>query len=165
MAIQAWHWLVFGLVLCLLEIFVPTFFLLWFGLSAILVALIAWVLSPSMSVLVVLWLIVSVLLLWLIVSVLLCATWFAFFKPKMTNKTTAGLGGSSIIGDTGVIINAQGHLGVVQFAVPKLGSRQWECQSDEILMVGDGVQITQIIGNKLIVQKHLIEKTSYQNHA
>ena len=36
-----WIWLVFGFALILLELALPTFFILWFGIGAVLVALIA----------------------------------------------------------------------------------------------------------------------------
>ena len=33
-----WYWLVFGMVLIMAEIFIPSFTIFWFGLAAILVA-------------------------------------------------------------------------------------------------------------------------------
>ena len=37
MQIEVWQWLVLGIALCVIEIFVPSFTLLWFGLGALLV--------------------------------------------------------------------------------------------------------------------------------
>ena len=34
-----WHWVVLGIVLVLLELAVPTFFLVWFGVGAIVVGI------------------------------------------------------------------------------------------------------------------------------
>jgi membrane protein implicated in regulation of membrane protease activity len=55
-------WLIAGLTLCLLELFVPTAFVeLTMGISAVLVACVAWFV-PSLVVQVVLWLLLSVVL-------------------------------------------------------------------------------------------------------
>ena len=35
-----WHWLVLGMVLVVAEMFVPTFFILWFGFGALIVGLV-----------------------------------------------------------------------------------------------------------------------------
>ena len=43
-----WHWMVFGVVLVLLELAVPSFFLVWFGVGAIIVG-IALAMLPSLS--------------------------------------------------------------------------------------------------------------------
>ena len=34
-----WHWLVFGLLLVVAELAIPSFFIIWFGVAAILVGL------------------------------------------------------------------------------------------------------------------------------
>lgn len=41
MTIEPWYWLVFGVILAIAEMFVPTFFMLWFGAAAIIVALLS----------------------------------------------------------------------------------------------------------------------------
>ncbi|HCL52571.1 MAG TPA: hypothetical protein DIC37_05365, partial [Pseudomonas sp.] len=41
MELQWWIWLVFGIALTLLELVLPTFFILWFGIGAVLVALVS----------------------------------------------------------------------------------------------------------------------------
>lgn len=41
MEMQWWIWLVFGIALILLELVLPTFFILWFGIGAVLVSLIS----------------------------------------------------------------------------------------------------------------------------
>ncbi len=48
MEMQWWIWLVFGVALILLELVLPTFFILWFGIGAVLVALIA-LIAPSLQ--------------------------------------------------------------------------------------------------------------------
>lgn len=43
----AWNWLIFGIVLMTLELLAPGVFLFWLGLSALLVGLLSFVVSPS----------------------------------------------------------------------------------------------------------------------
>ena len=43
-----WYWLVFGMLLIMAEIFIPSFTVFWFGLGAIIVALVLW-LMPDMA--------------------------------------------------------------------------------------------------------------------
>lgn len=53
-------WLMAGLILCLLELFLPTAFVVFFmGISAFLVAIIAWILPTAFALQVVLWLVFS----------------------------------------------------------------------------------------------------------
>jgi membrane protein implicated in regulation of membrane protease activity len=40
MELAWWHWLVLGLGLGLLELLVPSFFIIWFGLGALLVGIV-----------------------------------------------------------------------------------------------------------------------------
>jgi membrane protein implicated in regulation of membrane protease activity len=46
--IEYWHWWVFGIVLIILELFVPGAFFLWLGISASVVGVLMW-LMPDMS--------------------------------------------------------------------------------------------------------------------
>jgi membrane protein implicated in regulation of membrane protease activity len=48
MEMQWWIWLLFGIGLILLELVLPTFFILWFGIGAVLVALCA-LAAPSLQ--------------------------------------------------------------------------------------------------------------------
>ena len=47
--VRYWYWLVFGMLLIIAEIFIPSFTVFWFGLGAIIVALFLWLL-PDMAV-------------------------------------------------------------------------------------------------------------------
>ncbi len=148
MNIQPWHWLVFGLILMTLEMFVPTFFLLWFGAAAVMIALVSWMTSMSLTVAIVGW---------LMLSVMLCVLWFKLIQPNIKTRTTAGLGGSIIIGETGILTHAptSDTLGKVRFSIPKVGSDEWLCRGadGEILQAGDRVVVVQILGNELVVRR------------
>ncbi|MGP5273024.1 NfeD family protein [Psychrobacter faecalis] len=143
--LEPWHWLVLGFVLLIIEMFVPTFASLWFGGAAIIVAALAWLLPISVS---------MQIIIWLVLSAIFLLAWFKFIKPLSVDRTKAGLGGSVIIGETGMIIVAPQleHAGVVRFSVPIVGAAEWMCRtSGEQVAVGDRVIVTDIVGNELIV--------------
>ena len=143
--LEPWHWLVLGFVLLIIEMFVPTFASLWFGGAAIIVAALAWLLPLSVS---------MQIIIWLVLSAIFLVAWFKFIKPLSVDRTKAGLGGSVIIGETGMIIVAPQleRAGVVRFSVPIVGAAEWMCRtSGEQVAVGDRVIVTDIIGNELIV--------------
>lgn len=143
--IEPWHWLVLGFVLLIIEMFVPTFASLWFGAAAIIVAALAWLLPISVSVQVIIWLVLSAAFL---------VVWFKFVKPLSVDRTKAGLGGSVIVGETGMIVVSPqpDHAGVVRFSVPIVGAAEWMCRTTgEVIAVGERVVVTDIIGNELIV--------------
>lgn len=143
--LEPWHWLVLGFVLLIIEMFVPTFASLWFGGAAIIVAALAWLLPISVA---------MQIIIWLILSAIFLLAWFKFIKPLSVDRTKAGLGGSVIIGETGMIIVAPQleRAGVVRFSVPIVGAAEWMCRtSGEQVAVGDRVIVTDIVGNELIV--------------
>ncbi|WP_286741483.1 NfeD family protein [Psychrobacter sp. UBA3068] len=143
--IEPWHWLVLGFVLLIVEMFVPTFASLWFGAAAIIVAALTWLLPIELSVQIVIWLVLSAVFL---------VVWFKFIKPLSVDRTKAGLGGSVIVGETGMIVlqPQPDRAGVVRFSVPIVGAAEWMCRTrGEIVTVGDRVVVTDIVGNELIV--------------
>lgn len=148
MLVEPWHWFVFGVVLMIGEMFVPTFALLWFGTAGVFVALISFLMPMSF---------LMQIILWLVLSVLCCVAWFKFVQPKFKNRTKAGLGASVIIGEIGFIVKVpyQGEAGRVRFNTPKAGASEWACRSQDavLLQVGDRVQIVNVLGNELLVTK------------
>lgn len=148
MQIAAWHWLVFGVILIIAEMFVPTFFLLWFGTAGVVVAGLAWLFKLSFT--------ISVLI-WVVLSVVFCALWFRLIQPHIKNHTQAGLGAGVIIGEIGMITKVPSieMAGNVRFTTPKAGASEWACRSQDAtpLAVGDRVMVVKIVGNELLVSK------------
>ena len=148
MQVAAWHWLVFGVVLIIAEMFVPTFFLLWFGAAGVVVAGLAWLFGLSFTI---------AMLTWLVLSVVFCVLWFKLIQPHIKNRTQAGLGAGVIIGEIGMITKAPSAdvAGIIRFTTPKAGASEWACRSqdDIALMIGDRVVVLQIMGNELLVTK------------
>jgi len=141
-----WHWLAGGLLLIGLELFVPSFTIVWFGLGAVLVGIIM-ALYPAFP-------LSAQLLTWTVVSAALTFAWFRFFNPR-SSKTFSGSSKGAVIGETGLIIRAADPYdkGRVKFQLPLLGADEWPCLADEPLAVGDRVRVVDVEGHALKVEK------------
>jgi inner membrane protein len=141
-----WHWVVFGIVLTLLELAVPAFFLVWFGLGAIVVGVLL-VIFPGMAFAyqVVAWTAFSLLLIWL---------WFKVFKPQVF-KTRAGMARGSLVGEVGLVTRdiRPYEKGQVRFQKPILGEDVWESMADSEIKSGERVRVLDVEGNTLKVIK------------
>ena len=76
-----WVWIVGGVVLMLAELAVASFFVIWFGLGALLVGLLM-LLIPTLS-------LTAQLATWTIASLAMVALWFRVFKQSQ-HKTLVG---------------------------------------------------------------------------
>lgn len=143
--IAYWHWLVFGMLLVISEIFVPNFTIVWFGSAAIVVSGLM-LIFPSIS-------LTWQLFIWALASCAMTFIWFRYIKPRMVDQTHAGIAKESILGQTGQVIKApvEGRDGVLRFAVPMLGSDEWAFYCSEPVATGDRVVVKEISGNTLIV--------------
>ncbi len=142
-----WHWLVLGIGLIILEIFTASFTVFWFGLGALVVGILLW-LFPAIG-------FSGQLVLWIIASVAFTVFWFKYFKPKMVDKTKAGIAREAAIGESGQVIKAPvaGGRGQVRFTTPVLGDDEWEFICEQDVRVGDRVFIKDFSGNTLVVVK------------
>ncbi len=145
MDLQYWHWLVFGMILIIAEVFIPSFTIFWFGLGALAVGGLLWIV-PTMN-------LTAQVLLWTLFSSLLTAFWFLVMKPRMQDKTRAGMSREALLGETGQVIRVPegDRRGLVRFSKPLLGSDEWSFISDDPVSLGDRVQIRDVSGNTLIV--------------
>lgn len=145
--LATWHWLVLGILLVIMEIFVPSFTVLWFGLGALVVGVALWPL-PELP-------LAAQLLIWIVASCLFAILWFKYFKPRMIDKTTAGIAREAAVGESGQVIKvpAGERRGVVRFAIPVLSADEWEFICEQDVAVGDRVFIKEFSGNTLIVVK------------
>jgi len=142
-----WHWLVLGFCLIGLELLIPSFTIIWFGLGAVAVALLVLLIAG-----IPLWLQV---LLWAVASVAFTLMWFKYLRPR-NNRTHAGQSKEALIGETGIIIRGTADSyakGTVRFRIAILGADEWTCYADEPLTVGDMVQVEDIEGQMLKVRK------------
>ena len=141
-----WHWLVFGMLLIISEIFLPNFTIVWFGLGAITVSILM-LLTPDDIALA--W----QLFIWAVASIVMTYLWFKYIKPRMVDRTQAGIARESLLGQTGHVVDAplEGRKGRLRFSVPILGSDEWAFICNDLVAPGDRVVVTEISGNTLVV--------------
>lgn len=139
-----WHWVVLGIVLTLLELAVPTFFLVWFGLGALIVG-VSLLAVPALSFAwqVLVWIVCSLAFIWL---------WFKVFKPGF-HKTRAGMSKGAVLGEVGLVIRdiRPFEKGQIRFQKPVLGDEVWESIADEEIKAGERVKVLDVEGNILKV--------------
>lgn len=142
----AWAWGVAGLVLLALEMATGTFYIVWFGIAALCVAL-AITLLPGIN-------IALQLLLFAILSLGSLALWKTFYK-KYSTDLKIGQSHGDDIGRTGTIIEAVSlrENGRIRFAQGVMGSREWTAIASEDIEVGVDAVIVGIEGNSLRVQR------------
>jgi len=137
-----WHWIVFGIVLLIIEMSTGTFFILGLGVAAIVVGIIDTLFSTSFTV---------ELVIWMLLSVLTIAAWFKWFKePPVTDS-----GQSNYRLDTLGTVLEEIHphaRGKVTFDAPVLGNTSWHATSKVDLEKNMRVKIVEINGQLIEVE-------------
>lgn len=146
MILEWWYWAIGGIVLVLLELAVPAFFVLWFGLGALIVAL-ALLVAPGLS-------LTAQVALWTAASVGMVLLWFRVFK-RGEHKTRLGTSGGEVIGEIGLLVGAVAPFerGRVRFQRPVLGAEEWVCLAETAIPAGERVKVVAIEGSFLKVAK------------
>lgn len=145
-----WHWMVLGLALGLLELATGSFFIVWFGLGALLVG-VAMLIFPGMA-------FGAQVLWWTVASVLMTVLWFRVFR-RDAGKTRSGQADEAL-GEIGILVRAVEPLGVssgrgeVRFQKPVMGSDVWPCLADEAIDAGARVRVLSVDGQLLKVGKY-----------
>ena len=135
-----WYWIVGGIILVLLELVIPSFFILWFGLGAFLIGLLL-LIAPGFP-------FAGQILLWAIASAVMTVLWFRVFS-RIRNKTRIGTAEGDIIGEIGLLVadTAPFKRGKVRFQRPVLGAEEWPCTSDTEISVGTRVKLVSVEGS------------------
>ncbi len=146
-AVLYWHWMVFGMALVLSELLLTSFFVLWFGVAAIVIGVLVF-LIPDLA-------LTWQVFIWTILSSALAWGWFKYLKPLSIDKTKAGLSAEAIVGQIGQVLSPPNgdHRGKMRFPAPILGNDEWLIISQDQLAIGDRVIVKSISGNSLIVSK------------
>ena len=146
MQFEWWYWVVGGLALVLAELTMATFYIIWFGLGAILVGLVVWV-APGVSATVQIGL-------WIVASVAMAVAWFKVFKHGL-DRTRSGTADGDAIGEVGLLVSAVEPFvkGKVRFQRPLLGSDEWVCLADAGIAAGERVRVVSVEGSFLKVVK------------
>jgi inner membrane protein len=141
-----WTWVVGGIALILAELAIPSFFIVWFGLGAILVGLLMLAL-PDLS-------LTAQLAVWTVASLAMVVLWFRVFKRSFY-RTRIGTADGGVIGEIGVLVSAVAPFerGKVRFQRPLLGSEEWVCLADAAIAAGERVRVVAVEGSYLKVGK------------
>ena len=141
-----WVWIVGGVVLMLAELAVASFFIIWFGLGALLVGLLM-LLMPDLST-------TAQLATWTIASLAMVVLWFRVFKQNQ-HKTLVGTAEGEVMGEIGLLVGAVAPFtrGKVRFQRPILGSEEWVCTADAAIAAGERVKVVAVEGSYLKVSK------------
>lgn len=140
-----WYWIIGGIALMLAELIVPSFFIVWFGLGALIVGLLALAFDLSLPAQLATWTLASLAMVWL---------WFKVFKQSF-QKTRAGTADGDVIGEIGLLVGAVAPFerGKVRFQRPLLGADEWVCVADSSIAAGERVRVVSIEGSFLKVAK------------
>lgn len=145
-----WHWMILGLGLGIVELVIGSFFIVWFGLGALLVGVVLLVM-PGM-------LFSTQILIWTAASVALTMLWF-WISGKNKDRTRSGQA-DEVLGEIGVLVRAIEPLGIqsgrgeVRFQKPVMGSDVWPCLADEAISAGERVRVLAVDGQLLKVGKY-----------
>ena len=139
-----WHRIVRGLCLVMSELVVPAFFVIWFGIGALLVG-VSLLVMPMLGMAV-------QLMLWAGLSTLLVIFWFRYLKPKTVSL--AGSSSAQALGEVGLLVSdlCPDSRGQVRFQKPVLGSDLWECYAETPIKAGERVRVVKIEGHFIKVE-------------
>lgn len=141
-----WIWAAVGLVLLALEMATGTFYILWFGVAALCLAVLTHFL-PTLLVAyqLVIYAILSLGSLW----------WWKKHEKKIQVNARVGQAQGEEIGRTGVMINAcsSKQNGMIRFTQGLMGSREWVAVSNMEIAEGEEARVVAVEGNTLRVEK------------
>lgn len=141
-----WAWAILGLVLLSVEMLSGTFYILWFGIAALCVALMLFV-FPDVP-------LAGQLFAFTLLSVLSLTIWKRNYAPKQPGLRV-GQAQDDTIGKVGRMTAAVSpeQNGTIAFTVPVMGSREWAAISGHTIDVGEQAEVVAVVGNYLRVQR------------
>ena len=139
---QWWMWLVIGFGLISAELVVPSFFIIWFGVAALVVGLLVIVLAPAIGV---------QIAVWAVLSALLTVLWFRVFKQRTVSSSGTS---DAALGEVGLLVHdvRPYHPGKVRFQRPILGADVWDCAAEREISTGARVRVVAAEGSTLRVE-------------
>jgi hypothetical protein len=146
MTLEWWHWEIAGLALVLLELAVPSFFIIWFGFGAMLVGL-GLLIVPDMA-------LAQQIGAWIVASMAMTVLWFRVFG-RARYRTLIGTSAGEAVGEVGLLVNAVAPFerGKVRFQRPLLGSDEWVCVAESAIAAGERVRVISVEGSYVKVTK------------
>lgn len=141
-----WVWGAIGLVLLAIEMATGTFYVLWFGIAALCVAIASWF-FPG----------ISHAIQFTIFSVLSLGSltiWKRYYKKTETHSRVGQAQGEEIgrIGSVTIATSAT-QSGSIRFTQGLMGSREWVAVSNEPIEAGSNATVVAVEGNELRISK------------
>ncbi len=141
-----WMWAAIGIILLAVEMATVTFYVLWFGIAAVCVAVALWI-FPGMSA-------AAQYASFAILSLGSLAIWRLNYK-KTSTDTRVGQSQGDEIGRVGTVIETASlqQNGKIRFAQGLMGSREWAAIADETIEAGSDASVVAVVGNALKISK------------
>ena len=139
-------WLAIGLIIIAFEIVVPGFVIFWFGIGGLLTALLAWtglIKDPIWQ-----W------LFFFLASIATLLLWHFVFRRLFQKDTPDDARDPTLVRLRGKVISkvTPSIPGEVELYETFHGLRNWKAESEEILEIGDEIEVVEAKGIKLIVK-------------
>lgn len=141
-----WIWGGLGLVLLALEMATGTFYIVWFGIAGLLLAILTGLL-PNISSAV-------QFSVYALLSLGSLTIWKLYYKKTETHSRVGQSQGEEI-GRIGTVIEEVSikQNGKIRFAQGLMGSREWVAISDETISEGSEATVVAVVGNTLRISK------------
>jgi inner membrane protein len=140
-----WIWAALGLILLAVEMATGTFYVLWFGISALSVAIAMWM-FPNIP-------FAMQLAMFAALSISSLAIWKLNYKKHETHSRVGQAQGEEI-GRVGTVIEAcsANQVGKIRFTQGLMGAREWAAVSNESIEEGIEARVVAVEGNQLRIQ-------------
>jgi len=138
-----WHWIIFGISLIVIEMFVGTFFILGLGISAIIVGF-----TDNLHPII----IEIEIILWIALSLISIFIWFRYLRDEKEESSGQSNYSLKTKGTVEEPIEAYGR-GKVKFDKPVLGNTIWFATSQNGISVTSRVKIIEIKGQLIEVEE------------
>ncbi len=140
-----WIWAAMGLVFLAVEMATGTFYVLWFGVSALSVAIAVWMfpnIPQAMQ-----------FSMFAALSISSLAIWKLNYKKHETHSRVGQAQGEEI-GRTGTVIEAcsANQNGKIRFTQGLMGAREWPAVSNETIAEGVEARVVAVEGNALRIK-------------
>ena len=141
-----WVWGLIGIVLLGLEMASGTFYVLWFGIAALIVAS-AMLAFPNISQ-------AAQLLTFSVLSLGSLTIWKLYYKKTETHSKVGQAQGEEI-GRVGIVTQdtSATHTGKISFVQGVMGSREWVSVSNEPIEIGANASVEAVEGNVLRIRQ------------
>ena len=141
-----WAWGALGLVLLGLEIATGTFYVLWFGVAALMIA-VALLISPNISQ-------ATQIITFAVLSLGALALWKRYYKKTETHSKVGQAQGEEI-GRVGMVTVSTSNTatGKINFVQGVMGSREWVAVSNETIEAGEEAAVVAVEGNILRIKQ------------